>query len=75
MKMNSDDFTGDDVEARRERAKRILDRMPTLTREVFVLHKIAGLTYTQIAERLKISGKEVEKRLQRAFEMCASVGS
>lgn len=36
-------------------------------REVFLLHRLDGLSYKEIAERLEISVKSVEKRMHRAL--------
>jgi len=44
-----------------------LRQLPPKCREVFVLAKVNGLTYTQISETLKISTKTVEHHMAKAF--------
>lgn len=40
-----------------------VEALPTLTREVFMLHHFEGLRYPQIAERLSISQRTVERHI------------
>jgi len=42
--------------------------LPKKTREVFILSKIDGLKYNEIAEKLDISPKTVENQMGRAFK-------
>lgn len=44
-----------------------LRHLPPKCREVFELSKINGLTYTQIADHLKISPKTVENHIAKAY--------
>jgi RNA polymerase sigma-70 factor (ECF subfamily) len=44
-----------------------LRHLPPKCREVFELSKINGLTYTQIADKLKISPKTVENHIAKAY--------
>lgn len=46
-----------------------LRHLPPKCREVFVLAKINGLTYTQISEKLNISPKTVENHMTKALAM------
>ncbi len=55
-------------------ARDLLDRLnlamlelPQETREVFMAHRVEGLTYVEIAERTGLSVKQVEKRIARAM--------
>ena len=48
-----------------DRALATLDHEP---REVFVLHRFAGLPYRDIADTLQVSVKTVEARMKRAFD-------
>lgn len=42
-------------------------QLPEKTREVFMMSKLDGLKYNEIAEHLKISPKTVENQMGRAF--------
>ena len=44
--------------------------MPERCQEVFVLSRIKGMSYQQIADRLSISVKAVEKNISRALTLC-----
>lgn len=53
-----------------QRLKRVLaavEAMPPKRKEVFLLHRVEDLTYTQIAKRLGVSIKTVEKHLHLAM--------
>lgn len=47
-----------------------MDRMAPKCLEVFRLRKIDGLSHTEIAERLGISKKTVERHITRALQLC-----
>jgi RNA polymerase sigma-70 factor (family 1) len=51
-----------------ERLNRALEKLPEGQRVVFLMNRIDDLTYREIAERLEISDKAVEKRMQGALE-------
>ena len=54
----------------RERVARLsvcLSRLNTRTREVFLAHRIEGLSYPQIAQRHRISVETVERDIARAL--------
>ncbi|RZA16227.1 MAG: RNA polymerase sigma factor [Proteobacteria bacterium] len=53
---------------RLRRAVAIIDAMPVRRREVFLLHRVEDLTYPQIAKRLGISTKAVEKHIHLALK-------
>jgi RNA polymerase sigma factor (sigma-70 family) len=62
--------SSDDVLAARERLlhmKAGLDRLSPRRREVFVLNRIEGYSFTQIAERLGITLSAVEKHAAKAL--------
>lgn len=52
---------------RLKRAFSVIDRMPDRRREAFLLHRIDGLTYLQIARRMGVSVKAVEKHISGAM--------
>jgi RNA polymerase sigma factor (sigma-70 family) len=59
----------DEVLAARERLKRVtegLARLPPRTRDVFLMHRLDGLKYREIADRLGISQSAVEKHIAKA---------
>lgn len=47
-----------------------VDELPPKCREVFLLHKIDGLSYGEIAGRLGISRSGVEKHMMKALAHC-----
>lgn len=59
----------DEVLAARERLKRVtkgLAQLPPRTREVFLMHRLDGMKYREIADRLGISQSAVEKHIAKA---------
>ena len=50
-----------------EKLESTIDNLPEKQREVFLMNRIEGLKYREIAERLKISQKAVEKRMSQAL--------
>lgn len=55
---------------RLRRALEVIDAMPSRRREAFLLHRIDGLSYLQIARAMGVSVKAVEKHLSAAmFEL------
>jgi len=52
---------------RLERLRAAMLELPERTRQVFVLNRIEGLTYAEVAERLDISDSSVQKHLSRAL--------
>ena len=51
----------------KEGLERIISNMPEKQREVFLMNRIDELTYKEIAERLELSVKAVEKRMHGAL--------
>jgi len=49
---------------------RALRAMPPRTRRIFLMHRLRGLTYKQIAEQLGIGDKGVEYHMMRALTRC-----
>lgn len=60
----------DAFDAKRRLARIIsaLSELPPRCRQVFVLHKLDGLTHAQVARRLNISRGMVEKHMTRALK-------
>lgn len=56
-----------DYEVLKSRYERILSALPEKQRVVFLMSRMNGLTYQEIAERLTISVKAVEKRMRNAL--------
>lgn len=53
---------------------RAIQQLPPEFRDVFVLHRYAGMSLEQIAEHLGIGQEEVEARLAEAlFQLCRVV--
>jgi RNA polymerase sigma-70 factor (ECF subfamily) len=42
-------------------------KLPSRTREIFMAHRIDGLSYSEIAERTGLSVKGVEKQMSKAI--------
>ena len=55
------------------RLNRTLENLPESQRVVFLMNRIDDLTYSEIAGRLDISVKAVEKRMQGALESLRSI--
>jgi len=52
---------------RLERVMSVVDAFPTQRRRVFVMHKIEGLSYSEVAEALGVSKSAVEKHMIAAL--------
>ncbi len=48
----------------------VLDSLPPLCQHAFLLNRVDGLTHAQIAKRLGISKKTVERYIIKAFQKC-----
>lgn len=53
----------------RQRLEETLSALPEKQRSVFLMNRIEKLTYQEIAERLGLSVKTVEKRMHKALEV------
>ena len=60
---------GMDLVFRQTRLKKAIDRLPRKMREVFLLNKMEGLTFTEIAKYLDRSPKTIEKQVARALKL------
>lgn len=56
-----------ELEEMRMRYREAVDALPERMREVFVLHRVDGLSYRAIAERLEISHRTVEWHVAEAI--------
>lgn len=52
--------------------QKAIAQLPSRTRQIFLLQKIAGLTYLEVAKYLAISDSSVQKHLLKASEFIAS---
>jgi RNA polymerase sigma factor (sigma-70 family) len=76
--MGEDAIGPDRILAGREALKAVLaivDRMPERTRTIFVLRRLEGMRYLEIAHRLDLSVSAVEKHMIRAVQCLAAVGN
>ncbi len=55
-----------DARQRLKQIEKVLSQLPARCREVFLLHRLDGLSYSQIAQRCGISVSAVEKHIARA---------
>jgi RNA polymerase sigma-70 factor (ECF subfamily) len=60
-----------DSESRFERISAELDELPELCRHALLLNKLDGLTHAEIASRLGLSKKTVQRYILKALEHCA----
>lgn len=51
-----------------ERLTSIIESLPYRQKEVYILHKVEGLKYSEISERLGISLKTIENHMSRALK-------
>lgn len=56
-----------DMEQRLERLGRALNRAGPRARQVYILHRLYGMTYPQIADHFDISVSAIEKHMARAL--------
>jgi RNA polymerase sigma-70 factor (family 1) len=57
----------------KQKLDRTIDSMPDGVREVFLLSRVEKMTYAQIADSLELTVKAIEKRMQRALEIIATL--
>lgn len=66
----------EDIVAGRQRVARLaqlIRAMPEQRQRVFVMHKLEGLSYGEVAERLRISRSAVEKHMMAALRQIAEL--
>jgi len=57
----------------REKINNSIRQLPPKCKEIFVMSKVNGLTYTEIAEELSISVKTVENQIGKAYRLLRSL--
>ena len=57
-----------EYQERTERLYKIIDTLPERQKEIYLLHGVEGLKYTEISEQLNISIKTVENHISRAIK-------
>lgn len=64
------------IEGRELRAayRRALLALPRRTRRMFLMHRLKGMSYKQISERLGVGEKVVEYHMMRALARCRRAG-
>jgi len=50
-----------------------LQELPAQCREAFLLNRLEGLTHSEIAQRLGVSTKTVQRHIERALRRCVQV--
>ncbi|WNO08036.1 RNA polymerase sigma factor [Teredinibacter sp. KSP-S5-2] len=62
------------VEAQRQliKVQTAIESMPKKVRKAFLLHRMHGLSYSQIAEKMQVSVSSVEKYMLQALRTCRS---
>ncbi|MFO7702007.1 MAG: sigma-70 family RNA polymerase sigma factor [Psychroflexus maritimus] len=64
----SEDKTEEVSDQKKQKMNYILSIMPEASKEAFLMNRVQGLKYKEIAEELEISVKAVEKRISIALE-------
>ncbi|HKL34364.1 MAG TPA: RNA polymerase sigma-70 factor [Tangfeifania sp.] len=52
-----------------EKLQRIISEIPEKSRAVFLMHRIDGMTYNEIAGNLKVTVKAIEKQMSKALSI------
>ena len=68
--VDKDDYNtlSDDI-SKKQKMERILSKMTESSKEAFLMNRVQGLKYAEIAEELNISIKAVEKRISIALKI------
>jgi RNA polymerase sigma factor (sigma-70 family) len=62
-----------DAASQLERLSQALAQLPPQCRQAFLMNRIDGLTHADIAARLSISTKTVQRHIERALRLCVQV--
>jgi len=62
-----------DAAGRLEKLSAALEQLPPQCRDAFLLNRLEKLTHAQIATRLGISTKTVQRHIERALQACVQV--
>ena len=62
-----------DAAGRLERLTAALEQLPPQCREAFLLNRLEELTHVEIAARLGVSTKTVQRHIERALRLCLQV--
>ncbi|MBC7883862.1 MAG: sigma-70 family RNA polymerase sigma factor [Saprospiraceae bacterium] len=57
----------------RKKLEDTIQRMPESSRVVFLMNRMEKMTYQEIAQNLQLSVKAIEKRMQKALEIMATL--
>jgi RNA polymerase sigma-70 factor (family 1) len=70
LQLTSEDPVSSELEYKEllKKLDEILDKLPNRQKEVYQLHRIEGLNYKQISERLNISVNTIENHMARALK-------
>lgn len=58
-----------EADQRLQQLKKVLDGVSTRTREVFLMHRLYGMTYEQIADHFDVSVSAIEKHIAKAWSV------
>jgi RNA polymerase sigma factor (sigma-70 family) len=72
-RQGSDPETQADALLRVQRLMAALEGLPAEVREAFLLNRLDNLTHEQIARRLRVSTKTIQRHIQRALSACVHV--
>lgn len=57
-----------EVEDVRRQYQQVIDRLPEKTRRIYLMHRLEGLTYLEISQKMELSVKSVEYHIASALK-------